>query len=589
MYHSNGNYEAFARPRKPKGVENKTAWFVGSGLAALAGAAFLIRDGQMPGNRITILEQQQLPGGALDGIKEPNKGLVIRGGREMEDHFECLWDLYRSIPSLEIEGASVLDEFYWLDKDDPNSSLQRVTVNCGEDAHTDGLFTLSEQAQKEIVKLFLATREEMENKRITEVFGKEVLGSNFWLYWRTMFAFEEWHSALEMKLYLHRFIHQITGMPDFSTLKFTKYNQYESLVMPLVKWLQDHGVVFQYGSEVTDVDFNIEPGRKQATRICWRRGGVEGGVDLGPDDLVFVTIGSLTENSDNGDHHTPAKLKEGPAPAWDLWRRIAAKDPAFGRPDVFGAHIPETKWESATVTTLDQRIPSYIQKIAKRDPFSGKVVTGGIVTAKDSSWLLSWTVNRQPHFKQQPKDQIVVWVYGLFVEKPGDYVKKPMQDCTGEEMTQEWLYHLGVPVEDIPELAATGAMAVPVMMPYVTAFFMPRQAGDRPDVVPVGAVNFAFIGQFAESKERDCIFTTEYSVRTPMEAVYTLLNVERGVPEVFNSTYDIRSILAATGRLRDGKEIDIPGPAFVRNLLMNKLDKTQIGVLLREFGVVAGD
>jgi len=589
MYYSSGNYEAFTRPRKPHGVENKAAWFIGSGLAALSGAAFLIRDGQMPGNRITVLEQQQLPGGALDGIKEAEKGFVIRGGREMEEHFECLWDLYRSIPSLEIDGASVLDEFYRLDKDDPNLSLQRATVSRGEDAHTDGLFTLSERALKEILKLFLATREEMENKRIDEVFGEEFLGSNFWLYWRTMFAFEEWHSALEMKLYLHRFIHQIAGMPDFSTLKFTQFNQYESLVLPLVKWLLDHGVVFQYGTEVTDVDFDIAPGRKQATRIHWRSNGVEDGVDLGPDDLLFMTIGSLTENSANGDHRTPAKLNTGPAPAWDLWRRIAAKDAAFGRPDVFGAHIPKTKWESATVTTLDERIPKYIGKIAKRDPFSGKVVTGGIVTAKDSSWLLSWTVNRQPHFKAQPKDQIVVWVYGLFIEKPGDYVKKPMQDCTGEEITQEWLFHMGVPLEDIPKLAATGATTVPVMMPYVTAFFMPRQAGDRPDVVPENALNFAFIGQFAESRQRDCIFTTEYSVRTPMEAVYTLLNIERGVPEVFNSTYDIRMLLAASGRLRDGKEIDIPGPAFVRHLLMKELDKTQIGALLREFKLAGGD
>jgi oleate hydratase len=586
MYYSSGNYEAFARPRKPKGVESKTAWFVGSGLASLAGAAFLIRDGQMPGDRITILEQQLLPGGALDGIKEPDKGFVIRGGREMESNFECLWDLYRSIPSLEIDGCSVLDEFYWLNKDDPNFSLQRTTMNRGEDGRTDGLFNLNEQAQKEIIHLFLGTREEVENKRINEAFGEEFLNSNFWLYWRTMFAFEEWHSALEMKLYLHRFIHQIAGLPDFSTLKFTKYNQYESLVQPLVKWLLEHGVVFQYGTEVTDVDFNIAPGRKQATAIHWRHNKVQGGVDLAADDMVFMTIGSLTENSANGDHHTPAALNEGPAPAWDLWRRIAAKDPSFGRPDVFGSHIPETKWESATVTTLDEHIPKYIQKIAKRDPFNGKVVTGGIVTAKDSSWLLSWTVNRQPHFKLQPKNQIVIWVYGLFVEKPGDYVKKNMQDCTGEEITQEWLYHMGVPIEEIPELAANSAKTVPVMMPYITAFFMPRQSGDRPDVVPEGSVNFAFIGQFAESKERDCIFTTEYSVRTPMEAVYTLLNIERGVPEVFNSTYDIRTLLAATGHLRDGKEIHVPGPAFLHNMLMKKLDKTQIGVLLREFGIV---
>lgn len=586
MYYSNGNYEAFARPRKPEGVDGKTAWFVGAGLASLSAAAFLIRDGQLPGSKITVLERLTLPGGALDGIKEPEKGFVIRGGREMENHFECLWDLFRSVPSIEIDGASVLDEFYWLNKDDPNSSLQRATVRRGEDAHTDGLFTLNDRAQKDITKIFLATREEMENKRINEVFGKDFLTSNFWMYWRTMFAFEEWHSALEMKLYLHRFIHHIGGLPDFSALKFTKYNQYESLVLPLYQWLLEQGVTFRFDTEVTDIDFEITADRKQATRIHWVDQDGTDGVDLGADDLLFTTIGSLTENSDNGDQHTPAKLNEGPAPAWDLWRRIAAKDPSFGRPDVFGGHIPETKWESATVTTLDERIPEYIQKICKRDPFSGKVVTGGIVTVRDSRWLMSWTVNRQPHFKQQPKDQIVVWVYSLFVEVPGDYVKKPMQECTGEEITSEWLYHLGVPVEDIPELAADAAKCVPVMMPYVTSFFMPRQAGDRPDVVPAGAVNFAFIGQFAETS-RDCIFTTEYSVRTGMEAAYQLLDIERGVPEVFNSTYDVRTLLAGMSRLRDGDPLDIPGPEFLRRKLLQKLDSTEVGELLREFGLVA--
>ena len=586
MYFSSGNYEAFARPRKPKSVDGKRAWFIGSGLASLAGAAFLIRDAHMSGERITILEQQQVAGGALDGAKVPEKGFVVRGGREMENHFECLWDLYRSIPSLEVDGASVLDEFYWLNKDDPNFSLQRATVNRGQDAHTDDLFTLSKQAQKDIIKVFLATPQEMYNKRINEVFGADFFASNFWLYWRTMFAFEEWHSALEMKLYLHRFIHHIGGLPDFSTLKFTKYNQFESLVLPLVKWLQAQGVVFQYGTQVTDIEFDLNHERKQATRIVWLRDGVAGGLDLSADDLLFITNGSLTENSNDGDHHTAAQLNTGPAPAWDLWRRIAATDAAFGRPDVFGGHIPETKWESATVTTLDARIPAFIQKICKRDPFSGKVVTGGIVTVKDSSWLLSWTVNRQPHFKAQPKDQIVVWLYALFVDTLGDYVKKPMQDCTGEEITQEWLYHLGVPVDEIAELAATGANTVPVMMPYITAFFMPRQAGDRPDVVPAGAVNFAFIGQFAESKTRDCIFTTEYSVRTPMEAVYTVLVVERGIPEVFNSTYDIRTLLSATHRLRDGKAIDLPLPEFVQRKLMTKLDGTEIGALLREYQLI---
>jgi oleate hydratase len=587
MYYSSGNYEAFARPRKPEGVENKTAWFVGSGLASLAGAAFLIRDGQMAGEKITILEELKLPGGALDGLKVPEKGFVIRGGRELEDHMECEWDLFRSIPSLEIEGASVLDEFRWVNKSDPNYSLQRLTQRQGQDVPDKALLTLNDKAQKDLLRMFFSTREEMENKRINEVMGEDFFKSNFWLFWRTTFAFQEWHSALELKLYLHRFTHWISSLADFSNLKFTKYNQYESFVLPLVKWLKDHGVTFRYGIKVTDVDFDIRADRKQATRIQWTENGAEGGVDLGPDDLVFITIGSLVENTDNGDHHTPAKLNEGPAPAWDLWRRIAAKDPAFGRPDVFGAHIPESKWHSATITTLDKRIPKYIEKIAKRDPFKGKVTTGGIVTVKDSSWLCSWTVNRQPHFKNQPKGQIVCWFYSLFVDKPGDYVKKTMQECTGEEITQEWLYHLGVPIEEIQELAATGAKTVPTTMPYVTAFFMPRQAGDRPNAVPAGSVNFAFIGQFAESKERDCIFTTEYSVRVSMEAVYTLLNVDRGVPEVFNSTYDVRTQLSALRYLRDGKELDIPGPDLLRKLLMKKLDSTEIGELLKEAHLIS--
>src|SRR5271165_6704367 len=559
MYYSSGNYESFARPRKPESVENKTAWFVGAGLASLAGAAFLIRDGQMPGEKITVLERLKLPGGALDGIKEPEKGFVIRGGREMENHFECLWDLFRSIPSIEIQGASVLDEFYWLNKDDPNYSLQRATMNRGQDAHTDGMFGLGAKALKDIIKIFLATREEMENKRINEAVSDEFFKSNFWLYWRTMFAFEEWHSALEMKLYLQRFIHHIDGLPDFSTLRFTKYNQYESLVLPLTTWLRQQGVKVLFDTQVMNVVFDVAPDRKVARRIEWIQNKQQGGIDLMEDDLVFVTNGSLVENSDWGDHHTTAKFDTivHDGGSWHLWRNIAAQDPSFGRPDKFCTRTEESQWASATITTLDPRIPAYIEKIAKRPTRTGKVVTGGIVTVRDSSWLLSWTVNRQPHFKRQPADQTVVWFYALFTDRPGDYVKKPMRDCTGEEITREWLYHLGVPLHEIDQLAAEGAIARPCMMPFITAFFLPRNGTDRPKVVPNGVKNFAFIGQFAEST-RDCIFTTEYSVRTGMEAVYQLLNIERGVPEVFSSIYDVRELIKSTVFLRDREKLPIP-------------------------------
>ena len=591
MYYSSGNYEAFARPQKPQGVDEKSAYLIGSGLAALAAACYLVRDGQMAGERIHILEKDPIPGGACDGYQYTDIGYVMRGGREMDNHFECMWDLFRSIPSIETEGVSVLDEYYWLNKADPNYSLCRATEKQGQDAHTDKKFGLSDKAAMEIMKLFFTPDEELYNKRIDEIFDHEVLDSNFWLYWRTMFAFENWHSALEMKLYLKRFIHHVGGLPDFTALRFTRYNQYESMILPMVHYLQEHGVDFQYNTKVVNVEFDIRNGRKAARRIVLQREGREDAIDLTDNDLVFITNGGCVENSAYGSQNEPAAfnktIREGGG--WDMWRKIAAQDPSFGHPDKFCSDPEQSNWMSATVTTLDRRIVPYIEKICKRDPFSGKVVTGGIVTARDSGWLLSWTINRQPQFRNQPKDQLVIWVYGLFSDKPGDFVKKTMRECTGKEICMEWLYHLGVPVAEIADLAEHSAKTVPVMMPYITAFFMPREKGDRPNIVPDGAVNFAFLGQFAETA-RDTIFTTEYSIRTGMEAVYSLLDIDRGVPEVWGSTYDVRDLVNASVALRDGRKITDMDLGVVEKLalkeLLKKVRGTDIEKLLAEHGAI---
>ena len=591
IYYSNGNYEAFARPEKPAGVDEKSAYIVGSGLAALAAACFLVRDGQMKGNHIHILEAMDIAGGACDGIYDSTRGYVMRGGREMEDHFECLWDLFRSIPSLETPGVSVLDEYYWLNKHDPNYSLCRATRNRGQDAHTDGKFNLSQKGCMEIMKLFLTRDEDLYDKTIEDFFDEEVFDSTFWLYWRTMFAFENWHSALEMKLYFQRFIHHIGGLPDFSALKFTKYNQYDSLILPMKKYLEDAGVHFQFNTQVTNVLFTFKGNKKIASSIDCVVNGERQEISLTENDLVFVTNGSCTEGTIYGDqNHAPSGDAEvRTSGCWELWKNIARQDSSFGHPEKFCSNIQKTNWESATVTTSDDTIISYIESICKRDPRSGRVVTGGIVSCQDSSWLLSWTINRQGQFKDQKKEEICVWIYGLFTDEKGDYVKKPMKECTGAEITAEWLYHMGVPVDKIDDLANNHAVCVPTMMPYITAFFMPRTKGDRPDVIPDGCVNFAFLGQFTETP-RDTVFTTEYSVRTAMEAVYGLLGVDRGVPEVWGSVYDIRDLLDSSVKLMDGKsplEMDLPAPVTaILKPLLKKVDKTVIGKVLRDHNVL---
>lgn len=583
MYYSNGNYEAFARPMKPENVDQKSAYFVGAGLASLAAAIFLIRDGQMKGEKITIIEELGIPGGSMDGIYDASRGFVIRGGREMESHFECISDLFRSIPSLEVDGASLLDEFYWLNKHDRNYSKCRATINRGQNAGTGTKFTLTDNAISEMIKLYLTSEDQLQGKAIEDMFSKDFFESNFWLYWRTMFAFEEWHSAMEMRRYLLRFIHAIKGLPDFSILKFTKYNQYESVILPMMSFLKSHNVNFVYNTLVKNVviDISADTSTKVARTIKCMQNGKEMDIELTENDLVFVTNGSITESSSLGDHHTPAKLNKEPGGSWNLWKTIAQQDACFGRPEVFCGDIPKSSFMSATITTLDNKIPAYISKITNRDPFAGKVVTGGIVTIKDSNWLMSWTFNRQPHFKAQPKDQLVGWIYGLKIDVPGNFVKKAMKDCTGEEITQELLFHMGVPENEIKELAAKSSNTVPCMMPYVMAYFMTRHLGDRPLVVPEGSVNLAFLGNFAETV-RDTVFTTEYSVRTAMEAVYRLLNIDRGIPEVFASGYDARTLLEASAHLMDGKKLeDLELPFLLKHLEKKGIEKTK-GTMIYE-------
>ena len=594
MYYGAGTYEAFARPEKPEGVDKKSAYIIGTGLAGLSAAFYLVRDGRMKGEHIHLLEKLDLAGGSCDGRKDITKGFYMRGGREMDNHFECMWDMFRSVPSIETPDISVLDEYYWLNKHDPNYSLCRATINCGEDAHTDKLFKLDRESAMALSKLFLTPEKALENKKISDVLPESFWKTNFWLYWQTMFAFQKWSSALEMKRYLCRYVHHIDGLPDFSALRFTKYNQYESMILPLIKYLKNNGVKIDYGIDVKNVIFKSKQNKKVATKIVYENDGETKEIDLTEDDLVFITNGCCTDTSCYGDQDNAPDLsiiKNGKGESWDLWKNIAsqASNGEFGNPDKFCNHVDKTNWMSATIEVSDDDIIKHIINICKRDPRDGKVITGGIVTVKDSmeNWYLSWTINRQPQFKSQNKNSVLVWLYALNTNKSGNFVKKPIKECTGKEVCEEWLYHIGLPINEIEKYADI-CNTTTCYMPYINAFFQPRKEKDRPLVVPKNSINFAFVGQFAETP-RDTIFTTEYSIRTGMEAVYTLLKVDRAVPEVWGSKYDVRELLKACYYAVDKKTVDELPLTFVEKQLikvvMKKAKGTDIEILLKDSGL----
>lgn len=596
MYYSSGTYEAFAHPEKPEGVEKKSAYIIGTGLAGLTAAFYLVRDGQMPGNHIHLLEKLELAGGSCDGYKDVHKGFYMRGGREMDNHFEIMWDVFRDVPSIETPNISVLDEYYWLNKHDPNYSLCRATVNKGEDAHTDKLFKLDKDSAMALSQLFITPEANLEDKKISDVLPESFWETNFWLYWQTMFAFQKWSSALEMKRYLCRYVHHIDGLPDFSALRFTKYNQYESMILPLIEYLKKHDVDVQFGMDAKNVVIEEVDGKKTAKELIYVKDNKEQSIPLTANDLVFITNGCCTDTSCYGDQtHAPdlSGIVNGQGESWDLWKNIAkqAKHDEYGHPDVFCSDTEATNWMSATVETSNEDIIQHIMNICKRDPRAGKVTTGGIVTVKDSvnNWFLSWTINRQPQFKSQNKDTVLVWLYALHTDTEGNYIKKAMRDCTGEEICQEWLYHIGMDESKIKDYSENACNTTTCFMPYINAFFQPRKNVDRPKVVPEGAVNFAFIGQFAETP-RDTIFTTEYSMRTGMESVYTLLNVDRGVPEVWGSQYDIRELLRAAYYAVDKKKINELPLNFKEKMLLKTVLKnvkgTDLELLLRDTGLI---
>lgn len=541
------------RPLPTEGITERRAYIVGSGIAGLTAAFFLIRDGHMPAENITVLEGQKVDGGALDAAGNAEDGYIVRGGREMEMAYQNFWDVFSEIPALELPAPfSVLDEYRIVNDADKNWSKARLLEKQGQikDSSTMGL---TRSQQKELIKLVLARKEDLDDITVEEWFSEDFLNSDFYMFWRTMFAFQSWHSVLEMKLYTHRFLHLMDGLNDMTSLVFPKYNQYDSFVRPLMDWLKDKGVKIQFDTMVSDVEIDVDGAALTATAIKYHNSKGEGEIKIDARDLLFVTTGSMVEGTAYGDGDTVPELKidnDDPdaGSGWRLWKNLAQKSPVFGRPEKFCGNAPASTWESMTLTCKPSLLIDKLKELSVNDPYSGKTVTGGIVTFTDSSWLMSFTVNRQPHFTDQPDDVIVIWVYALFMDKAGDYVKKPIKECTGNEILTEMCFHLGL-IDQVEEvIAATKARTA--LMPYITGQFMPRAAGDRPYVVPEGCTYLACLGQFVET-HNDVVFTLESSVRTARTGVYSLLGIKKQVPDIYPGQYDIRRLLRATRTLNN--------------------------------------
>ena len=498
------------------------AHFVGSGIGSLAAAAFMIRDGKIPGENISIYEAMSVLGGALDGAGNAIDGYRLRGGRMLtSDNYECVWDLFKTIPSLETPHISVFDETMAFNKQHvPHAQARLVDRNCHKTDVTTMGFSMADRL--ELVKITEASEKELGSDRISDWLSPPFFSTNFWFMWQTTFAFQPWHSAVEFKRYLHRFMLEFTRIETLAGVKRTKYNQYDSLVRPLLTWLEATGVHFFKDCTVADFGFDPAGGAFLVNRIdCIRQGKAEN-VPVAAGDLVFFQNGSMVDASSFGTMSSPPKtLTKTDSGGWRLWEKLAEGRPEFGKPAAFNSHIPETYWHSFTVTLKDT---AFFDHMAT---FSGNEAgIGGLVTLFDSNWLMSIVLYHQPHFPDQPAGVQVFWGYALHPDRIGNFVAKPMSQCSGKEILAELCGHLTCDTSMFES-----AICIPCRMPYITSMFMPRAVGDRPLPIPSNTKNFAMISQFVEIPV-DVVFTVEYSVRVAQTVVYQLLGVDRQVTPI---------------------------------------------------------
>jgi len=517
-------------------IQHRKVYLVGAGIASLASAAYFIRDGQINPANITLYEELNIAGGSLDGSGSPKDGYVMRGGRMLNFSYLCTYDLFSFIPSLNDPGIMVLDEIKVFNQNIKTHSNARV-VEAGKITDVSSM-GFSNQDRLDLIEMMAVDESHLGKRRINEWFEPCFFKTNFWFMWDTMFAFQPWHSAVEFKRYLHRFIHEFKRINTLAGVDRTPYNQFDSLAKPLIEWLKQQGVQFEMGVRVTDLDFSLTGEKKTVEQLHLLKDHKKKTVKIGVNDMVLVTIGSMTADSSLGSMYSaPQLITDKRDGGWKLWESMAKNSEQFGHPSVFDSRVNESKWESFTVTCQGTMFFELMERFSRN-----KAGTGGLITFKDSNWLMSIVLAYQPHFIGQPDNVTVFWGYGLFPDNEGNFVKKRMADCTGAEILTELFSHLQF--DTVMSQLLKTSNCIPCMLPYITSQFLTRSPGDRPQVVPEISENLAFIGQFAEVPD-DVVFTVEYSVRTAQTAVYGLLELDRKPIPMYKGDHHIEVLFDA--------------------------------------------
>jgi oleate hydratase len=512
------------------------AHIVGGGFGGLAAAALLIRNAGVSGEDITIYEADERLGGGffLGGSAQSGYNLP---GSVFDKEFRCTFELLKAIPSATNPSISVTDEFFAFNTAEPYQDKAHIFDRDGRVVHGPR-YGLSLGDGLSLARVLLMTEAMLDGRRIDEFFSRRFFTTEFWFLWSTIMGSLPVHSAIEFRRYMNRFLYLFAHLSDMTGVMRTPINQHQAFIEPLVAWLRPRGVNFLTGAFVQDIGFAPSPGRITVDRLDHIRGGSVTSVAVAPEDLVLVTTGSQAADLSAG------SMSEAPRPrpsgqSWALWTRLAAGRPEFGKPDAFfgEARIPLSRWVTFTVTDTGTEFIEQMSALTGSEPGHG-----GLVTLKDSGWVLSLSLFHQPEIIGQPPGTSVWWGYGLYPDRTGDFVRKRMDQCTGAEILEETLRQLRF--DRHLDAIMASSICVPCDLPYVNNIWLPRSRGDRPSPVPEGSTNLGLIGQYVEVP-REIAFTIECSVRSAWEAIYVLLKRGPAPPPVYQGQYDPKALFNA--------------------------------------------
>ncbi|EAU35625.1 predicted protein [Aspergillus terreus NIH2624] len=518
-------YTVGAMKRRPS--DDPDAWILGSGTAVLASAVYLVQTTKIPPQNIHILNPHRSLDAALHDRGDHYRGydqfarcLPVPVGSPLKE-------LLDSIPSGGRQGSSVLHEIEAREGlRDSGKTGGGTCFIIKRDGVTEPASTqtwdLNFRSRVSLLRLMLINERRVGRAQIRDFLPESFFQSAFWAMWSAQFGVQPWHSAVEFRRALRQYLSESRTLNILSCLDISGYYQYEMIFLPLYFYLQSLGVDFQFDTKTEDIVLSGES-RRQVSQLHLLRNGVRENQFLGPADIVLVNLGSTVSGSTSGNSNYPPPRSSMEADEeldenWSIWLNLRSKSDHFGEPYSFCTRQFESIMESFTVTVKDPLVFQQLASLAKNSAEAGT-----FIVILSSQWKLHICVPHQPVFPDQPRDVCVLWGFSNSPLCKGDFIKKPMVQCSGNEILTEALRHLNLDVE----LFLQHTITIPRLMPRMSAALLSRVQGDRPQVIPEGTTNIGFIGPFVENSHYSTV-DISYEVRTAQKAVSELLGTKLG-------------------------------------------------------------